>query len=80
LEFEILKRAPDDADFVKGGYHYSRKDILEELQKRAEEEYAMGSTLQEVCDFWKMLLEDYDLVTTIHKARAKDLIKKTFEP
>lgn len=78
MKLEIFIKTPDTADFVKGGYHYTKKDIMEELEHHAVDEFALGSTAEEVLDFWESLVEDYEIITTIHKARAKDLIKKTF--
>lgn len=79
MKFEYFIKAPDNTDFVKGGYHYSKKTILEELEEQAVDEFAIGSTVKEVLDFWASLVEGYEIITSIHKARAKDLIKKTFE-
>jgi len=79
MKLEYFIKAPMDADFVKGGYHYSKKTIIDELKEHAVNEFAIGSTEKEVLNFWASLVEGYDLITSIHKTRAKDLIKKTFE-
>jgi len=78
LKLEYFIKAPDNTEFIKGGYHYSKKTIMDELEEHAVDEFAIGSTQEEVLDFWESLIEGYELITTIHKARAKDLIKKTF--
>jgi len=79
MKLELFIKASDTADFVKGGYHYTKKVILEELEEHAVDEFAIGSTAKEVLEFWESLVEGYDIITTIHKARAKDLIKNTFD-
>jgi len=79
MKLDQFIKTSKDADFVKGGYHYTKKVILEELEEHAVDEFAIGSTVEEVLDFWQSLVEDYEIITTIHRARAKDLIKKTFE-
>ena len=79
MKLEYFIKAPMDADFVKDGYHYTKKRILEELEEHAVDEFAIGSTHEEVLDFLKSLVEDYEIITSIHRTRAKDLIKKTFE-
>lgn len=78
MKLELFIKAPDTANFVKGGYHYTKKHIMEELEEHAADEFAIGSTAEEVLDFWESLVEGYEIITTIHKARAKDLINKTF--
>ena len=78
MKLESFIKTSDTADFVKGGYHYTKKHILEELEQQAVDEFAIGSTQKEVLDFWESLVEGYEIITTIHKARAKDLINKTF--
>lgn len=79
MKFETFVKAPMEADFVKGGYHYTKKRILEDLEEQAVDEFAIGSTQEEILNFWESLVEGYEIITTIHRARAKDLIKKTFE-
>lgn len=79
MKLELFIKTSDDAKFIKGGYHYSKINILHELQEKATEEFAIGSTKEEVLKFWQSLLDDYDIITEKHKEKARNLVMDTFK-
>ena len=79
MKLELFIKAPVDAIFTRGGYTYSKSDILKELEEKATEEFAIGSTKKEVLDYWQSLIDGYDIITEVHKEKAKKLMKEIFE-
>jgi len=79
MKLELFSISPTDADFTKGGYRYSKSDILKELEEVATDQFAIGETKDNVLYQWRSILDDYEIVTNKHKERAKYLIKTKIE-
>ncbi len=79
MKLELFIKTSVDAIFTRGGYTYSKSAILLELEERATEEFAIGSTKKEILDYWQSLIDDYDIVTEVHKEKAKKLMLEIFK-